>query len=385
MLAISLVLSIVGAIIGTTISTANAISVGTLSTKSQQLSVDLEIIQKTLDGIRGGLDEQVRFINETAIILNEHADVMQRATKLIMKHDRTLNEILNIMSPVDRLLTNYMREVQTAVSQLILGHVPLYFVSQDIIHQMIERLTRREIDVVEVKIAFEMGNAMPLCVDLERLEIGLLLCIPYVAPELIYQTKWVHEVGFWQEDKFIKIITPKVVAFQSWEPEIYLIPNLETCVKFKEQNYMCPGKPFVPDATDAICGLKSDPSISEGCEVIISSMGSEELAQAKMVRGKWLVSTYLKNITIVHLNHETYVVKQVKYNVFYLQVPKDTILSIGGLSLFHVTKNIWESQVENIDFFQRDTFPIDPDVEFLLNHKERHVMKMNLKKKQYYS
>ncbi|XP_069511447.1 uncharacterized protein [Ambystoma mexicanum] len=233
MLAISLVMSIVGAIIGTTISTANAISVGTLSTKAQQLSVDLEIIQKTLDGIRGGLDEQVRFINETAIILNEQADVMQRATKLIIKHDRTLNEILNIMSPVDRLLTNYMREVQTAVSQLIQGHIPLYFFSQDIIHQMIERLTRREIDVV-------------------RLEIGLLLCIPYVAPELIYQTKRVHNMGFWQEDKFIKIKTPEVVAFQSWEPEIYLIPNLEMCVKFKEQNYMCPGKPFVPDATDAI-------------------------------------------------------------------------------------------------------------------------------------
>ncbi|XP_069506163.1 uncharacterized protein [Ambystoma mexicanum] len=294
MLAISLVMSIVGAIIGTTISTANAISVGTLSTKAQQLSVDLEIIQKTLDGIRGGLDEQVRFINETAIILNEQADVMQRATKLIIKHDRTLSEILNIMSPVDRLLTNYRREVQTAILQLIQGHIPLYFFSQDIIHQMIERLTRRDIDVVQVKIAFEMGNAMPLYVDLKRLEIGFLLCIPYVAPELIYQTKWVHNVGFWQEDTFIKIKTPEVVAFQSWEPEVYVIPNLETCVKLKEQNYMCPDKRFVPDATDAICGLKSDPSISEGCEVIISNMGSEELAQAKMVKGKWLISTCLK-------------------------------------------------------------------------------------------
>ncbi|XP_069498264.1 uncharacterized protein [Ambystoma mexicanum] len=380
MLAISMVMSIIGAIIGTTISTANSISVGTLSTKAQQLSIDLEIIQKTLDGIRGGLDEQVRFINETAIILNEQADVMQRATKIILKHDRTLNEILNIMSPVDRLLTNYMREVQTAVSQLIQGHIPLYFVSQDIIRQMIERLTRREIDLIRIRIAFEMGNAMPLYVDLERLEIGFLLCIPFVAPELIYQTKWVHNVGFWQEDKFIKIKTPEVVAFQSWEPEVYLIPNLETCVTFKEQNYMCPGKPFVPDATDAICGLKSDPSISEGCEVIISNMGSEEMAQAKMVRGKWLVSTCLKNMTVVHLNHGTYVVKQVKYNVFYLQVPKDAIVSIGGLTLFHVTNDVWESQVENIDFFQRDTFPIDPDVEYLLNHKERHVMKMNLRK-----
>ncbi|XP_069498491.1 uncharacterized protein [Ambystoma mexicanum] len=340
MLAISLVMSIVGAIIGTTISTANAISVGTLSTKAQQLRVDLEIIQKTLDGIRGVLDEQVRFINETAIILNEQADVMQRATNLIIKHDRTLSEILNIISPVDRLLTNYMREVQTAISQLIQGHIPLYFVSQDIIHQMIERLSRREIDVIQVKIAFEMGNAMPLYVDLDRLEIGFLLCIPYVAPELIYQTKWVHNVGFWQEDKCIK--TPEVVAFQSWEPEVYLIPNLETCVKFKEQNYMCPGKPFVPDATDAICGLKSDPSISEGCEVIISNMGSEELAQAKMVKGKWLISTCL--------------------------------------TLFHVTNDIWESQVENIEFFQRDAFPIDPDLEFLLNHKEKHVVKMNLRK-----
>ncbi|XP_069486684.1 uncharacterized protein [Ambystoma mexicanum] len=213
MLAMSLVMSIVGAIIGTTISTANAILVGMLSTKAQQLSVVLEIIQKTLNGIRGGLDEQVRFINETEIILNEQADVMQRATKLIIKHDRTLNEILNIMSPVDRLLTNYMREVQTAVSQLIQGHIPLFFVSQDIIHQMIERLTRREIDVVQVKIAFEMGNAMPLYVDLERLEIVFLLCIPYVAPELIYQTKWVHKWGFGKRTHLLRLRLQKWWCF----------------------------------------------------------------------------------------------------------------------------------------------------------------------------
>ncbi|XP_069505256.1 uncharacterized protein [Ambystoma mexicanum] len=380
MLVVSLVISIIGTVIGTTMSTANAISVGTLSAKAQQLNYDLEMIQKTLDGIRGGLDEHVKFLNEAEVLINEQAEVIQHSTQVTIKHDRILNEIMNVINHVDRLLTNYMREVQTAISQLIQRHIPLYFVSQDIVHQMMERITKREIDTMQVKVAFEMGIAMHLYVNLERTEIGFLLCIPYLAPKLIYQTKWIHNVGFWQEGKYIKIKTPEVVAFQSWDPEVYLIPNLETCIKFKEQNYMCPGKPFVPDARDAICGLKPDPGVSGGCEVVISNLGGEELEQAKMVKNKWLVSTFMKNMTITHLNHRTFIVKQLKYNVFYLQVPKNTVVSIGGLTLFHITNDIWESQVENIEFFQRDTFPIDPDIEFLLNHKEKHTIKMNLRK-----
>ncbi|XP_069481693.1 uncharacterized protein [Ambystoma mexicanum] len=329
LLVVSLVMSIIGAVIGTTMSTANVISVGTLSAKVQQLTYDLDMIQKALDGIRGGLDDQGKFVNETVISLNEQAEILQHSKKVMIKHDQILSDIMNIINPLDRLLTNYMMEVQTAISQLIQGHIPLYFVSQDIVHQMMERITKGEMEVMQVKTAFEMGSAMPLYVNLERMEIRFLLCIPYIAPELIYQTKWVHNVGFWQEGKYIKIKTPEVVAFQSWEPEVYLIPNLGTCMRIKEHNNMCPGKPCVPDATDAICGLKSDPGVSGGCEVVISNLGGDELSQTKLVKNRWLVSTSVKNYTVTHLIHGTFVVKQLKYNVFYLQVPKDTIVSVG--------------------------------------------------------
>ncbi len=73
----------------------------------------------------------------------------------------------------------------------------------------------------------------------------------------IYRLKDVVNVGFWQGNTYVKIHTPKVVAYHDNSEQLYLAPNLKMCTLTKNINFLCPSKPFVCDNTKGICSLES--------------------------------------------------------------------------------------------------------------------------------
>ena len=108
--------------------------------------------------------------------------------------------------------------------------------------------------------AYSLGSAIPIHVDVDRNEVRFLLTLPVVELENIYRLKMVLNVGFWCDSTHVKIATPPVVAYQENNPDFYLTPNLLMCTLTKDVHYLCPSKPFVRDNTEHLCVLKLSPA-----------------------------------------------------------------------------------------------------------------------------
>ncbi len=169
-------------------------------------------------------------------------------------------------------------------------------------------------------------------------------------------------VGFWQGNTYVKIHTPKVVAYHDNNEQLYLAPNLKMCTLTKDIHFLCPSKPFVRDNTEGICGLESiRPDTS--CRAEATPRSQVEVTQAEIIRNRWLVNTPARTATLTYDQHDTATRISLLNQTLWITVPKGSILHIDDLALYHHTDDEYQAEIEISPFFKQLSFVLDPEVE----------------------
>ncbi len=152
-------------------------------------------------------------------------------------------------------------------------------------------------------------------------------------------------VGSWQGSAYVKIHTPKVVAYHDNNEQLYLAPNLKMCTLTKDIHFLCPSKPFARDNTEGICGLESiRPDIS--CSAETTPRSQVEVTQAEIIGNRWLVNTPARTATLTYDQHDTATRISLPNQTLWITVPKGAIHHIDELALYHLTDDEYQAEIE---------------------------------------
>ncbi len=169
-------------------------------------------------------------------------------------------------------------------------------------------------------------------------------------------------MGFWQGNTYVKIHTPKVIAYHDNNEQLYLAPNLKMCALTKDIHSLCPSKPFVRDNSEGICGLESiKPDTS--CPAEATPRSQVETTQAEIIGNRWLVNTPARTATLTYDQHDTATRINLPNQTLWITVPKGSILHIDELALYHLTDDESQAEIELSPFFKQHSFVLDPELE----------------------
>ncbi len=169
-------------------------------------------------------------------------------------------------------------------------------------------------------------------------------------------------MGFRQGNTYVKIHTPKVIAYHDNNEQFYLAPNLKMCALTKDIHSLCPSKLFVGDNTKGICGLESiKPDTS--CPAEATPRSQVEATQAEIIGNRWLVNTPARTATLTYDQHDTATRINLPNQTLWITVPKGSILHIDELALYHLTDDEYQAEIEFSPFFKQHSFVLDPELE----------------------
>ncbi|KAJ8333553.1 hypothetical protein SKAU_G00415610 [Synaphobranchus kaupii] len=89
--------------------------------------------------------------------------------------------------------------------------------------------------ITQVRIAYNMGAAVPLFVDVENMQVAFMVSLPFIRPENIYQLKAIINVGAWNGSYLTTVITPPVVAYQEKFTQSWNLPGRGRNHRFRGQ------------------------------------------------------------------------------------------------------------------------------------------------------
>ncbi|KAJ8353361.1 hypothetical protein SKAU_G00209280 [Synaphobranchus kaupii] len=183
----------------------------------------------------GNLPSRMRTtLEDTVLLVNLHSRLINSTITQVQILTNSLNEERTFREPV-RLLTNdLLREIGLGINYLIQGRIPTYLVNETVISGILQKVSPDTvIDFLQVRIAYNMGAAVPLFVDVENMQVAIMVSLPFIRPENIYQLKAIINVRAWNGSYLTTVITPPVVAYQEKFTQ-YLVPNLKLCKKAKD-------------------------------------------------------------------------------------------------------------------------------------------------------
>ncbi len=183
------------------------------------------------------------------------------------------------------------------------------------------------------------GSAIPIYANPETGDLVFLFSLPIIDVN-IYRLKDVVNVGFWQGDTYVKIHTPKVVAYHDNNEQLYLAPNLKMCTLTKDIHFLCRSKPCVRDNTKGICGLESmRPDTS--CPAKATPRSQVEVMQAEIIGNWWLVNTPARTATLTYDQNDTATRISLPNQTLWITVPKDSILRVSIVSPYQRWVSGW--------------------------------------------
>ncbi|CAH2306627.1 Hypothetical predicted protein [Pelobates cultripes] len=189
---VALVCATVGAVVATGMSAANSITVQKLDMEIYALKQHINDIHQVVNQQRTLLQDVLTIVEDTVVTTNLHSELITKSTELHQSHDLFKRELLFLHDPILFHTLAFLDEVQTGMIEFAGGHIPLYFVSKDIVHAMLASVDGETIEPMQLNLDFEMGSAIPLLIDPERMEICFLLAIPYVTLKDIFQMKTMY-------------------------------------------------------------------------------------------------------------------------------------------------------------------------------------------------
>lgn len=113
--------------------------------------------------------------------------------------------------PMSNWLEDVLHEVSSSMGHLAMNRIPSYLVPLSMVHN-ISSATTTTIKPLQSHLAYILGSAIPIHVDVNRNEAGFILMLPIVELDNIYRLEKVLNVGFWHDNTHMKITTPPVIA-----------------------------------------------------------------------------------------------------------------------------------------------------------------------------
>ncbi|CAH2319874.1 spinster homolog 1 [Pelobates cultripes] len=165
---VALVCATVGAVVATGMSAANSITVQKLDMEIYALKQHINDIHQVINQQRTLLQDVLTIVEDTVVTTNLHSELIAKSTELHQSHDLFKRELLFLHDPILFHTLAFLDEVQTGMIELAGGRIPLYFVSKDIVHAMLANVDGETIEPMQLNLAFEMGSAIPLLIDPER-------------------------------------------------------------------------------------------------------------------------------------------------------------------------------------------------------------------------
>ena len=265
-------------------------------------------------------------------------------------------------------MQDFLREISSSVDSLAIGRIPPYLTPLSLVNKVLAQSTGEVVSDLQDHLAYSLGGAIPLAVDPQRREIVFLLTLPVIDGRNIYRLKDVVNVGSWQgenADTYVRIFTPQVIAYHDSSPGLYLAPNLKLCTLVKEIHYLCPSKPFIQDSTNGICGLQSMPD-QASCRADLFPRSQVTQTQAEILGDQWLIHTASISATVRYEVHDTTTTVFLPNQTFLVYIPENTLVQIDDLVLYHLPADVYASDIEMSDFFQKHKMVIDPATQQLI-------------------
>ena len=349
----------IGSLFSIGTSTVNAVSLHTVKKQIGELQAEIPMIRQSMQKQAVNLQTVGETVKGTILVLNTHSVALNQTRQ-------TMNKLLSVVQIdyahtqiVTMLMNDMLREVSSSIDSLAMGRIPPYLVPLSLVDSILTNALSGPISPVQAHLAFSLGSATVLYVNPEFREVAFLVTLPIIDSRNIYRLKDVVNVGTWQDDTFVKINTPPVVAYHDSNPDLYLAPNLNMCTLTKDVHYLCPSKPFIRDVSDGICGLKPMKDNSR-CRAEATPRYQVLGTQAEIVGTKWLVTTPALTATLSYDHHDTSTRVTLPNQTMWIDVPKDAILHIEDVALYHLPSESYESEIEVSQFFSQYSFKFDP-------------------------
>ena len=95
------------------------------------------------------------------------------------------------------LMNDMLQDIVFSVDSLAMGKIPPYRIPLSFMQNILSTTTTRDVVTpIQAHLAYMLGSVVPIFVDPEEREAALIIILPIIAAENIYQLKDVVNVGF---------------------------------------------------------------------------------------------------------------------------------------------------------------------------------------------
>ena len=370
--------SAVGSLFSIGISVANSISVSALQRHMGELDEEMPEIQQRLDLQQEQLQDLGKTLKGTVLAGNLHSALLNHTLHALDTLSVIVRDDITYVQVVKDLMQDLMREVSSTVNSLSAGMIPTCLVYVDLVESILKSATTTVVEPSQVHLAFSLGSAIPISVDLQNLEIGFVINLPIIFQQNVYHLKSVMNVWFWQDNTHVHLKTPPLLAYHDENPSLYLIPNLSLCTKTKDIHWICPSTPFIRDVTNYLCGLRAN-APKQKCQGSMSTRSEETPTRVKRACNKWLVNTPAFEAIMAYDRHDTSTKLSLINQTMFFVVPQGATIHIGDIVLHHLNPDRHDAETEIMDAFKGQNFTIDTTIQQQLIAQETSKVKFSVK------
>ncbi|KAL7383200.1 hypothetical protein ABVT39_006288 [Epinephelus coioides] len=234
-----------GSLFSIGLSAANSVSIGALQRHMAELDEEMPEIQQRLLVQQGQLQNLGKTLQGTVVTVNLHSSLLNNTMHALETLSDVVKEDITHVRVVRDLMQDLIREISFSVNSLSAGRIPSYLVPLALVEQTLKSATTTVVQPSQVHLAYNLGNAIPISVNPQTLELGFILNLPIIEMPNVYRLKSVLSVGFWKGNTHVHLRTPPTLAYHEDNPSLYLIPNLSMCTKTKDIHWVCPSTPFI--------------------------------------------------------------------------------------------------------------------------------------------
>ncbi|KAL1249523.1 hypothetical protein QQF64_020528 [Cirrhinus molitorella] len=352
----------VGTLFNLGITSVNAVSLSTVRRHVNEIQTEMPQLQAQLMTQSKALQTIGKSLKGTVVVLNTHSVLLNQTVNSVKQLFYVVQSDHAHAQLVTALMTDMLREVSSSVDSLAMGRIPPYLVPLSLVQTVLASATSGPTNPLQAHLAYSLGSAIPLHIAPEQGEIAFLLNLPIIEANNIYRLKDLVSVGFWQGSTHLRIQTPSIVAYHDSNDQLYLAPNLRMCTLTKDIHYLCPSKPFLRDNTEGICGMHPMRTDTR-CPAEAKPRAQVTYTQAEIVGDRWLVNTPARVATLTYDQHDTATRINLLNQTMWIQVPKDAILHIDDLALYHLPSEEYHTELEISNFFRDYNFTLSPELE----------------------
>lgn len=266
--------SAIGSLFSIGVSAANSISISALQKHIKDLDEEMPEIQEKIILQQGQLQNLDKMVQGTILTVNLHSAILSNTMHALETLTDIVRDDITYVHVVRDLMQDLVREVSSSVNSLSGGRIPAYLVSLDLVKQILQSATPTVVRPSQVHLAYNLGSAIPIAVNPQKLDICFVLNLPVIERQNVYRLKSVFNVRFWQNNTHVCLETPPTLAYHDKNPSLYLIPNLNACTRTKDIHWVCPSNPFIRDVNKYLCGLRTD-SPEQKCQGTMSTKTEE--------------------------------------------------------------------------------------------------------------